>query len=284
VHSLANLSRPGLCCTLMRGNISKSMDQSSHQLTMKLLLLSVCLMLNQSCLRLGFCEETGDRLVGKECVILLHGLGRTKYSMTKIERRLKEEGYLVVNCDYPSTKKTIEELSRIHVSEAVKCCRNQSAKKIHFVTHSLGGILVRQYLQKNSIPDGGRVIMLSPPNKGSVIADRLKNNFLYKWITGPAGQQLGTGNKSVPNRLNPIEVEVGVITGNRSLEPWFSSMIPGDDDGKVSVKRAGLKEMNDFLVVESSHTFIMQNSEVIDQIVIYLKNGRFNPRRLETSQ
>lgn len=107
---------------------------------------------------------------------------------------------------------------------------------------------------------------------------------MYKWITGPAGQQLGTNNESVPNRLKPVEAEIEVITGTKSFEPWFSSMMPGDDGGKVSVKRARLKEMNDFPVVESSHPFIMQNPIVVNQIVLYLKNGRFDPRRLETSQ
>ncbi len=246
---------------------------------MKLFPISVWLILSALCLQSGFSEETEDSVTENECVILLHGLGRTRYSMNKIESRLKEIGYSTVNYGYPSTEENIEELTDVHVSEAVNCCRNQSARKIHFITHSLGGILVRQYLQKNSIPDGGRVIMLSPPNKGSEIADKLKGTFLYKWVTGPAGQQLGTDETSAPSTLKPIDVEIGIIVGNKSLEPWFSSLIPGDDDGKVSVDRARLQEMNDFLVVDSSHPFIMRNPEVMDQIEYFLKNGRFNKER-----
>ena len=242
----------------------------------KQVLIFFCLIPGLFCLESGFCEGAGDRGVEKNaCVILLHGLGRTKHSMGKIEKRLKALGYMTVNHGYPSTEQDIEALARTYVSEAVNCCERQSAKKIHFVTHSLGGILVRQYLQENSVPEGGRVVMLSPPNKGSEIADELKDAFFYKWITGPAGQQLGTDEKSVPNRLKPIGVEVGVIAGNRSFDPWFSPSIPGDDDGKVSVDRARLEEMNDFLVVESSHAFIMQNPEVIDQIVFFLQEGKF---------
>ncbi len=242
---------------------------------MKTLFLSACLILNSLYSHVGSCEEPEDKGLKNEYVILLHGLGRKAHSMTKIEKRLKDEGYGTLNCEYPSTKMDIEELARIHVSKAVNHCNRFAPEKIHFVTHSLGGILVRQYLQENALPNGGRVIMLSPPNKGSEVAERLKWSFLYKSITGPAGQQLGTGEDSIPNRLRPIDAEIGIITGNKSYDPWFSIGIPGEDDGKVSVKRAKLEEMNDFLVVKSPHAFIMQNPEVIDQIVFYLKNGKF---------
>lgn len=242
----------------------------------KLILAFFCLIPGLFGLESGFCEDARDRGVEKNaCVILLHGLGRTKHSMAKIEKRLKALGYMTVNHGYPSTEQDIKALASTYVAEAVNCCNKQSAKKIHFITHSLGGILVRQYLQENSVPEGGRVVMLSPPNKGSEIADELKDAFFYKWVTGPAGQQLGTDDKSVPHRLKPIDVAVGVIAGNKSFDPWFSAIIPGDDDGKVSVGRAKLEEMNDFLVVENSHAFIMQDPEVIDQIVFFLQEGKF---------
>jgi len=242
---------------------------------MKTFFLSACLILGSICYHSGFCEEPEDSGTKNEHVILLHGLGRKAHSMTKIEKRLKDEGYGTVNYEYPSTKMDIEELARVHVSKAVNLCNKAAAKKVHFVTHSMGGILVRQYLQENALPNCGRVIMLSPPNKGSEVAEKLKWSFLYKSITGPAGQQLGTSEDSVPNRLRPIDAEIGIITGNKSYDPWFSIGIPGEDDGKVSVKRAKLEEMNDFLVVESPHAFIMQNPRVIDQIIFYLMNGKF---------
>lgn len=242
---------------------------------MKPFLLSAFIILSLFFPHSAFCEESQDHRDRNECVILLHGLGRTEQSMAKIKTRLDKEGYQTVNYGYPSTEQNIRELADTHVSAAVNICERQSPDKIHFVTHSLGGILVRQYLQNHSIPDCGRVVMLSPPNKGSEIAEKLKDTFLYKSITGPAGQQLGTGENSVPNTLSPIHVEVGIITGNRSFDPWFSFMIEGDDDGKVSVEHSRLEEMNDFLVVESAHAFIMRNTEVIDQIVFYLMNGKF---------
>ena len=118
--------------------------------------------------------------------------------------------------------------------------------------------------------------MLSPPNQGSEIADLLKDFFLYRWILGPAGQQLGTTADAVPNRLAPIDVPVGIITGDSTLEPWFSSQMPGPDDGKVSVERARLPEMADFLVVHQSHGFIMNDPQVISQVAYFLQYGRFS--------
>lgn len=210
-------------------------------------------------------------------VILLHGMGRSHRSMAKVARYLAEKGYRVINLDYPSTEASIETLSEGIVAETVQHCRleNPSAP-IHFVTHSLGGILVRQYLQTNRLPPESRVVMLSPPNQGSEIADLMKDSFFYRWIMGPAGQQLGTTTDSVPNRLGPVDVTVGIITGDSTLEPWFSSRVPGPDDGKVSVARARLAEMADFLVVHQSHGFIMNDPQVIFQVAYFLEHGSFN--------
>ena len=117
--------------------------------------------------------------------------------------------------------------------------------------------------------------MLSPPNNGSEVADSLKSFFLYRWIMGPAGQEIGTSPDNVPKRLKPVSADIGIIAGTRSIEPWFSILIPGQDDGKVSVESTKLEEMNDFLTVKSAHPFIMNDPQVIDQVVIYLGQGRF---------
>jgi predicted alpha/beta-fold hydrolase len=209
-------------------------------------------------------------------VILLHGMGRTHRSMATMAHHLADKGYRVINLDYPSTQASIETLSQGIVTETVQHCRlEHPSAPIHFVTHSLGGILVRQYLQAHRLPPGSRVVMLSPPNKGSEIADLMKDLFLYRWIMGPAGQQLGTTAASVPNRLGPVDVPVGIITGDSTLEPWFSSRVPGPDDGKVSVESARLAEMTDFLVVHKSHGFIMNDTEVIAQTIHFLEHGVF---------
>ena len=211
----------------------------------------------------------------KECVILLHGMGRTKNSMNRLEKSLVKDNYIVWNESYPSRSECIEKLAVDHIEKGLAFCNKAEAKAIHFVTHSLGGIMVRYYLQDNKIDNLGKIVMLSPPNKGSEVADFLKDVFVYKLVMGPAGQQLGTGPNSLPNSMGSIEANLGIITGNKTLDPWFSPLIPGADDGKVSVESARLKEMSDFMVVESSHAFIMRNAQVIDQIKYFLKHGKF---------
>lgn len=209
-----------------------------------------------------------------ECVILLHGLGRTSLSMNKLERTLEEKGYLVWNEGYPSRKKTIEELASV-VEEGIGQCRKKRARKIHFVTHSLGGILVRQYFQEHGAAEARRVVMLGPPNRGSGITDRHKDAWWYKEATGPAGQQLGTGPDSLPNRLASVPLEIGIIAGTSGGD-LFASAFKDANDGKVSVESTKLGEMKDFLVVDTGHTFIMNSDEVIGQVIFFLKEGRFD--------
>lgn len=211
-----------------------------------------------------------------ECVIVLHGLGRTAFSMRAIEDALVKAGYCVWNRGYPSRTADIGWLAATAVNDGLAFCESHRTVRTHFVTHSLGGILVRQYLQDNPVDNLGRIVMLSPPNQGSEVVDLLKDQPVYRFATGPAGQQLGTGKDSLPLQLRPIPGEIGIITGNSSSDPWFSPSIPGEDDGKVSVAHAKLAEMTDFLVVDSGHTFIMRDERMIAQILAFLQHGRFS--------
>ncbi|MCU7806302.1 MAG: hypothetical protein KZQ73_00290 [Candidatus Thiodiazotropha sp. (ex Semelilucina semeliformis)] len=211
-----------------------------------------------------------------ECAILLHGMGRTSLSMGLIEDALEDQGYQVWNESYPSLTKSVDELTVPTIESGLTYCKDNNAKKIHFVTHSLGGIIVRLYLQDHQIPNLGRIVMLAPPNKGSEIADEMKDGFFYQTIMGPAGQVLGTDDNSLPNSLNPISGEIGIIAGEKEGSSWFLPEIPGEDDGKVAVERTKLTEMKDFLLVKSGHTFIMRDDEVICQIIFFLQNGKFN--------
>lgn len=222
-----------------------------------------------------FADNLSDQ-AQRSCVILLHGLGRTHDSMNEIAQSLVTSGYQVWNETYPSRDKPVADLAVEAIRPALDFCRKTDTDQIHFVSHSLGGILIRYYLQDHDIERLRRIVMLSPPNKGSEIADELKQFSLYQFVTGPVGQQLGTDEGSLPNRLEPIEGEIGVITGNSTSDPWFSWLIPGEDDGKVAVARARLDEMKDFLVVEHGHTFIMYEPDVITQVQHFLKHGRFD--------
>lgn len=210
-----------------------------------------------------------------DCVILLHGLARSKRSMNKIARHLDRLDYQVFNIGYPSTRFRIETLSENTITPALNLCRGYSSNKIHFVTHSMGGILIRYFLNHHKIPELGRIVMLSPPNKGSEIVNKLGRLWLFKAINGPAGNQLGADRDSLPSTLKPIESEIGIITGNKALNPLLSRIIPGESDGKVSLNSAKLEGMKDFLVVPHSHSFIMQSSLVCEQISYFLRYGYF---------
>ncbi|MDH7942931.1 alpha/beta fold hydrolase [Pseudohongiella sp. SYSU M77423] len=211
----------------------------------------------------------------EECVILLHGLARTASSMSDIEERLTDEGYKVVNVDYPSRDGTIEELAELAVSEGLAHCNSAESSSIHFVTHSMGGILVRQYLSQNTIEKLGRTVMLGPPNQGSEVVDKLGEMPGFEFINGPAGMQLGTGTHDVPQSLGPANFEVGIIAGTRSINLILSVLIPDTDDGKVSLESAHLENETDFIEMPVTHPFMMHNEEVIDNVVHFLKNGVF---------
>jgi len=202
--------------------------------------------------------------------------------MKKLEKSLSRQGYSVINLNYPSTKYPIEFLSEKILSAAVERCQKTSPPKIHFVTHSLGGIIVRYYLKHCQLPNLGRVVMLSPPNQGSELADHLKGSFIFKKIKSPAGQQLGTDKHSLTSNLGPVDFELGVIAGRRSLNLVNSIIIPGQDDGMVSVERTKVEGMKDFLVLAHSHTFIMRSKKVIEQVIHFLKHGAFRHENKET--
>lgn len=212
---------------------------------------------------------------GADGVILLHGLARSAVSMGKLETRLADAGYVVVNIDYPSRTAGIGKLSEEVINTALADPRLRSCEKIHFVTHSLGGILVRAYIAKFQITKLGRVVMLGPPNQGSEVVDRIGPWKLFKCINGPAGGELGTGPDSLPNRLGPVDFDLGVIAGNRSINWINSTMIEGPDDGKVSVERTKVAGMKEHVVFRVTHPMMMKNRAVIDATLRFLATGSF---------
>jgi len=214
-----------------------------------------------------------------DCVVLLHGLARTPGSMAALADAFSEHGYAVVNVGYPSRSKPIEELAPLAVSQGLAGCPENTT--VHFVTHSLGGILVRYYLETHDIADLGRVVMLAPPNQGSEVVDRIKGIPGFRLLNGPAGAQLGTDESSVPLQLGPVEFELGVIAGSETFNPILSLYLPNPDDGKVSVASTRVQGMKDFLVVPHSHTFMMQIPEVIEQTLLFIETGAFDASRLE---
>ncbi len=242
-----------------------------------LVLLCCMAVMITSCTGCGT-PEVGNHRDGGECVVLLHGLARTCSSMQTMEKALQQAGYQTVNLDYSSRIKSLKDIAAQDFVRGVRLCNQSGATKIHFVTHSLGGIIVRLGLRTEKPENLGRVVMLAPPNKGSFVTDRMQHWWLYKWLNGPAGQELSTAADSLPNRLGPVDYPVGVIAGTRHafFDAWFASLTSEENDGKVSVDSTRVEGMVDFLVVPETHPFIMNSDRVIKETIHFLRQGRFS--------
>jgi len=224
-----------------------------------------------------------------DCVVMLHGLARTANSMNKMADAFKAKGYHTVNLGYPSRSDSIEKLARQALKKAIDSCKRGPGEtepsrptqqgKIHFVTHSMGGILLRQYLSVHEIKNLGRTVMIAPPNQGSEVVDSLGKVPGFKLFNGPAGMQLGTNEDSIPLLLGPVDFPVGIIAGDRSINPLLSKSLPKPNDGKVSVESTKVEGMADFIQFPLNHTFIMRNEQVIRQSITFVETGAFRHAR-----
>ncbi len=208
-----------------------------------------------------------------ETVVLLHAIGRTSRQMRPLEDRLRDAGYEVLNLDYPAREFPIEELAR-HIHERIRA-KVAAGARTHLVGCSLGALVARAVASRHRPPKLGRVVQLAPPNRGSEVADRLHKLALYRAFYGPAGQQLTTDPASRAGLFGPISFELGVIAGSRSIDPVSSWLIPGDDDGKVSIASTRLPGMTAHIVLPVTHTFIARNLQVQEQVLTFLQRGRF---------
>lgn len=212
---------------------------------------------------------------GADRVLLLHGIARRSGSLASIERAIAEAGYRTLNLDYPARRKPLEELVE-DVHHAAGGFVGGEGGRVHFVTHSMGGLLARAYIARHRPAALGRVVMLAPPNQGSEIADLLSGNRFYRRFFGPAGMQLGTRRDGqLGALLGAVDYPLGVVAGDRSVYPVSWLLIPGPNDGRVSVARTVVDGMTDHMVVHATHPMMMRNRQVIYQTVQFLHYGRF---------
>lgn len=195
--------------------------------------------------------------------------------MKVIEWHLRRHGYQVVNLSYPSRRLSIRQLGSEWLPAQLSAHNLAGMKRVHFVTHSMGGIVARQYLAAMPALRVGRVVMLTPPNQGSEVADRLRGKAWFRRLMGPAAVELGTGEGSVPRSLGPATFETGVIAADRSLNPLFSSWLSGQDDGRVTVESTRLAKAAEHLVVHATHTGVLWNPTVMKAVISFLRGGSF---------
>lgn len=213
----------------------------------------------------------------RETVVLLHGLGRGPWGMKVLEWRLAGAGYEVHNIGYPTDANTLEAAADIVHGRYLACC--EAAPTVNFVTHSLGGLVLRMLSSRHQLPNAGRAVMLAPPNRGSEIVDQLGNWDAFALALGPIAPQLGTGPEDLPARLPPPSMPFGVIAGSTWINPLGPLLLPSPHDGTVSVASTRLDGMSDHLVLPHNHTFLMNSGEVAEEVLCFLRNGSFKHQR-----
>lgn len=213
-----------------------------------------------------------------DTVVLLHGIRRTSASMRKFEKYLQAQGYMTRNIDYPSTRYPIERLAEIVAEEVEDAAESNGEGRLHLVGHSMGGLVIRAMLKNYRPSNLGRVVMIGTPNNGSQVADFLKKVPLYKAAFGPAGQQLVTDQSTFAHIFSPVDFELGIIAGTRTIDP-VSSWIIGyqiTNDGKVTVESTRLAGAADHIAIAANHTFLPSNKVMWAQALSFLRDGTFH--------
>jgi pimeloyl-ACP methyl ester carboxylesterase len=207
-------------------------------------------------------------------VVLIHGLARTSRSLKHLGHQLQKAGYHPHWLNYPSRHYPIEQLVDDYLAPLLAQLPHDQT--IHVVTHSMGGILFRQYCSRYQVPSNlGHVVMLAPPNQGSQIVDKIGHWPLFHWLNGPAGQQLNTNQTGMPKQIGPAQFDLGVIAGSKPLPSWINCFFNEPHDGKVAVKATRLTGMKDHITLPVTHTFMMNHPQVIAQTIHFLNHGHF---------
>ncbi len=213
----------------------------------------------------------------RECVVLLHGVGLNGAIMRRLETSLGKAGYRIVNLSYPSRSMPIEQIADEFIPGKLRAAGTDAAPRVHFVTHSMGSLIVRLLCAGNRRPKNlGRTVMIGPPNHGSTAADSAVGSKFLRAVVGVNLAALGTGDAGIVRKLGPADFEVGIIAGSSTMNPFFRRALEDENDGAVTVKSATLEGMRDFIVVRYAHTEMLWRSAVIRQVEVFLKTGKFS--------
>lgn len=210
-----------------------------------------------------------------ECVVLLHGAGARGIVMKRVEANLQRAGYRTVNITYPSRRLPFERLANDFVPSKLRPADLACAPQVHFVTHSMGGLVLRLYLKEHRPDKLGRVVMIGPPNHGTIAADNAGKNRFLRWFFGENLRQMGTGPDALHHGLGPADYDLGIIAGTGVINPLYTKKFGGPNDGIVAVESTKLEGMRDFVVLPYSHTMILFRRETSRQVLAYLRDGRF---------
>jgi pimeloyl-ACP methyl ester carboxylesterase len=208
----------------------------------------------------------------QDTVVLLHGLWRSRTAMWLMSHRLENAGFQVQNIGYDSTHETPEQILNSVAAQIDACCK-ALPHTVHFVGHSLGGLIIRAYLADNAVRQQGRVVLIGTPNKGTPLVDAFQDSW-WLALAGPTARALGTGPDSFPKSLPPPEYPVGVIAG-LSENGLAQHLLADSSDGMVPVESTKLVGMVDFILVESGHSSMRYSEEVARQTISFLRRGRF---------
>ncbi len=211
-----------------------------------------------------------------ETVVLLHGLARTHRSMSRMRRALHFFGFQPVNLRYPSRKHSLETLSRNYIVPELQHILSTAHGTVHFVTHSMGGILLHLALPHCLDVKTGRTVMLAPPIHGSEIVDRMRRYWWFRLFWGPAALELGAKTGHLPENMPPLPGQCGIIAGDRSVFHLFDRIVPRPHDGTISVASTKTNEAAAHLVLHTSHPFIMMSDRVISETIHFLQTGKFS--------
>lgn len=208
-------------------------------------------------------------------VVLLHGHGRTRHSMRKLEQACRRAGYRSFALGYNGHGKMETILAGLH--GPITAIERDTDGPIHFITHSLGGLVARAYIAKHRPERLGRVVMLAPPNKGSELADLLSRLRLDHIVLGHSRRFLTLGRTPEHERvLGVVDYDLGIVAGTRAIAPLFSRLIlPTPNDGKVSVAATRVWGMKDFAVLPVPHMLMPWEGRVIAHCLQFLERGDF---------